>query len=95
MASRLYVGNLPYSAGENDLRRLFSQAGTVESVTLPLDRETGRPRGFGFVQMSTDEDAESAIQMFNGYSLEGRQLRVNLAQEREMRGGGGFARRAG
>jgi len=94
MAVRLYVGNLPYSAGENELRRLFSQAGTVESVTLPLDRETGRPRGFGFVQMATDQDGESAIQMFNGYSLEGRQLRVNLAQEREMRPGG-FARRAG
>ena len=95
MATRLYVGNLPYSVSENDLRRLFSQAGTVESVALPLDRETGRPRGFGFVQMASDEDADNAINMFNGYNLEGRQLRVNVAQEREMRGGGGYQRRAG
>jgi RNA recognition motif-containing protein len=90
MAARLYVGNLPYSTGENDLRRLFSQAGTVDSVAIPLDRETGRPRGFGFVQMASDEEADAAIQMFNGYSLEGRQLRVNLAQERM-----GYQRRAG
>ncbi len=95
MATRLYVGNLPYSVGENDLKRLFSQAGTVENVTLPLDRETGRPRGFGFVQMATDEEAEAAIQQFNGYTLDGRQLRVNLAQEREMRHTGGYSRRAG
>jgi RNA recognition motif-containing protein len=95
MATRLYVGNLPYSVSENDLRRLFSQAGTVESVALPLDRETGRPRGFGFVQMANDEEADNAINMFNGYNLEGRQLRVNVAQEREMRGGGGGYRRAG
>jgi len=96
MSARLYVGNLPYSVGENELRRLFSQAGTVESVTLPLDRETGRPRGFGFVQMETQEEADNSIQMFNGYNMEGRQLRVNIAQEREMRGGGGgYTRRAG
>ena len=96
MATRLYVGNLPYSVSENDLRRLFSQAGTVESVALPLDRETGRPRGFGFVQMADDQEADNAINMFNGYNLEGRQLRVNVAQEREMRGGGGgYQRRAG
>jgi cold-inducible RNA-binding protein len=94
MATRLYVGNLPYSVGENDLRRLFSEAGTVESVSLPLDRETGRPRGFGFVQMATEDEAEGAIQSFNGYAMEGRQLRVNLAQEREVRHGG-FQRRAG
>ena len=95
MSARLYVGNLPYSVGENELRRLFSQAGTVESVTLPLDRETGRPRGFGFVQMAEQGEADNAIQTFNGYKLEGRQLRVNIAQEREMRGGGGYSRRAG
>ncbi len=94
MPARLYVGNLPYSVGENDLKRLFSQAGTVETVTLPLDRETGRPRGFGFVQMADEGEAEAAIQMFNGYTLDGRQLRVNLAQEREMRHGG-YTRRAG
>jgi len=95
MATRLYVGNLPYSVGENELRRLFGQAGTVESVTMPLDRQTGRPRGFAFVQMSSDDEANSAIQMFNGYVLDGRPLRVNIAQEREMRGGGGYAGRAG
>lgn len=96
MATRLYIGNLPYSVSENDLRRLFSQAGTVESVALPLDRETGRPRGFGFVQMADDADADNAINQFNGYNLEGRQLRVNVAQEREMRGGGGgYQRHAG
>jgi RNA recognition motif-containing protein len=94
MSARLYVGNLPYSVGENDLKRLFSQAGTVETVALPLDRETGRPRGFGFVQMADEGEAESAIQQFNGYTLDGRQLRVNLAQEREVRHGG-YSRRAG
>lgn len=95
MATRLYVGNLPYSVSENELRRLFSQAGTVVSVTMPLDRQTGRPRGFAFVEMATDEDAQRAIQMFNGYVLDGRPLRVNVAQERQMRGGGGYAGRAG
>ena len=94
MSARLYIGNLPYSVGENDLKRLFSQAGTVETVALPLDRETGRPRGFGFVQMADDGEAESAIQQFNGYTLDGRQLRVNLAQEREVRHGG-YSRREG
>lgn len=94
MATRLYVGNLPYSVGENELKRLFSQAGTVDSVTMPLDRQTGRPRGFSFVQMASDQDADNAIQMFNGYTLDGRQLRVNVAQEREYRAGG-YTRRAG
>lgn len=94
MATRLYVGNLPYSVGENELKRLFSQAGTVDSVTMPLDRQTGRPRGFSFVQMASDQDADNAIQMFNGYTLDGRQLRVNVAQEREYRTGG-YTRRAG
>ena len=88
MATRLYVGNLPYSVGENELKRLFSQAGTVDSVTMPLDRQTGRPRGFSFVQMASDQDADNAIQMFNGYTLDGRQLRVNVAQERQYRTGG-------
>ena len=93
MATRLYVGNLPYSVSENELRRLFSQAGTVDSVTMPLDRQTGRPRGFAFVQMANGDEANSAIQMLNGYVLDGRPLRVNIAQEREMRGGG-YAGRA-
>lgn len=91
MATRLYVGNLPYSTTEDELKRLFSQAGTVDSVTMPLERETGRPRGFAFVEMASDQDAENAINMFNGYMLDGRALRVNVAKEREMgRGRGGY-----
>jgi RNA recognition motif-containing protein len=93
-ATRLYVGNLPYTASEADLRRLFGQAGTVESVTLPTERETGRPRGFGFVEMATPQEAETAMNMFNGYRMDGRELRVNIAKEREIgRGrsyGGGY-----
>ncbi len=85
MAKRLYVGNLPYSAQEDELRRLFSQAGTVESVEMPIDRLTGRSRGFAFVQMAMDQDAETAIRKFNGYRLDDRSLRVNIAEEREER----------
>jgi cold-inducible RNA-binding protein len=88
--SRLYVGNLPYTTTEEELRRLFSQAGTVESVTMPTERETGRPRGFAFVQMANEEEANRATQMFNGYVLDGRSLRVNVAKEREMGRGRGF-----
>jgi len=89
--SRLYIGNLPYTTSEEDLRRLFSQAGSVESVTMPTERETGRPRGFAFVQMANDEEADRATNMFNGYMLDGRSLRVNVAKEREMgRGRGGY-----
>ncbi|HEX5414798.1 MAG TPA: RNA-binding protein [Chloroflexota bacterium] len=90
MASRLYVGNLPYQSTETELRQLFGEAGTVESVTMPTDRETGRPRGFAFVQMADDEEANRGIRMFDGYMLDGRRLRVNIAQERESRGGGYF-----
>lgn len=89
-ATRLYVGNLPYSTTEDDLRRLFGQAGTVESVTMPTERETGRPRGFAFVEMHTADEAERAIRMFNGYTLDGRALRVNIAKEREMGRGRGY-----
>jgi RNA recognition motif-containing protein len=85
MVKRLYVGNLPYSAEEDEPRRLFGQAGTVESVDMPLDRLTGRSRGFAFIQMATDEDAEAAIRKFNGYRLDNRSLRVNMAEERERR----------
>ena len=88
MGNRLYVGNLPYQITDSELRQLFGDAGTVESVTLPVDRETGRPRGFGFVQMADSEEANRAIRMFDGYMLDGRRLRVNIAQERESRGGG-------
>jgi cold-inducible RNA-binding protein len=85
--AKIYVGNLPFSATEAELRTLFGQHGTVESVSLPTDRETGRPRGFGFVEMS-QADASRAIQALNGHALGGRQLRVNEAQDKP-RGGGG------
>ena len=83
--TRLYVGNLPFSATEESVRALFSKHGTVEKVSLITDRETGRPRGFGFVEMSS-ADAARAIQALNGVDLGGRPLRVNEAQERP-RGG--------
>lgn len=85
--AKIYVGNLPFSATDAEIRNLFGQHGTVESVTLPTDRETGRPRGFGFVEMS-QADAARAIQALNGQELGGRQLRVNEAQDKP-RGGGG------
>ncbi|HUI61796.1 MAG TPA: RNA-binding protein [Steroidobacteraceae bacterium] len=85
--AKIYVGNLPFSASEADVRQLFSQHGTVESVSLPTDRETGRPRGFGFVEMS-QADAARAIQSLNGHEMGGRQLRVNEAQDKPRSGGG-------
>ncbi len=88
MAKRLYVGNLPYNTTDDDLRTLFGQAGTVEDATVMTERDTGRSRGFGFVEMATDADAENAVRMFDGYTMDGRQLRVNPAMEREERGGG-------
>lgn len=84
--SKIYVGNLPFSADENAVRTLFAQYGTVESVALIMDRDTGRPRGFGFVEMSRG-DAARAIQNLNGYEMEGRPLKVNEAQDKP-RGGG-------
>lgn len=89
MAKRLYVGGLPYGVSSDDLRTLFSQAGTVESANVVSDRDTGRSRGFGFVEMATDAEADSAIQMFDSYQMEGRALKVNPAEERQPRGGGG------
>ncbi len=89
METKLYVGNLSYSATEEDLQELFSGAGTVSSVTLIKDRDTGRSRGFAFVEMSSQVEAENAISMFNGYSMDNRQLTVNIARPREDRGGGG------
>jgi RNA recognition motif-containing protein len=86
--AKIYVGNLPFSASEADVRTLFSAHGTVESVSLPTDRETGRPRGFGFVEMS-QADAARAIQSLNGHDMGGRQLRVNEAQDKPRTGGGG------
>jgi RNA recognition motif-containing protein len=86
--AKIYVGNLPFSADEAAVRTLFSQHGTVESVALPTDRETGRPRGFGFVEMP-QADAARAIGALNGYSMGGRPLRVNEAQDKPRTGGGG------
>src|SRR5579871_4947728 len=85
--TKIYVGNLPFSATDAEVRELFAQHGTVESVGLITDRETGRPRGFGFVEMSR-ADASRAIQSLNGKDLGGRPLRVNEAQERTGGGGG-------
>ena len=93
--TKLYVGNLPFTATDEAVRALFSKHGTVEKVSLITDRETNRPRGFGFVEMAANE-AQNAIQQLNGYQMGGRPLRVNEAQERPARpkfaGGGGAGR---
>jgi cold-inducible RNA-binding protein len=88
MTMKLYVGNLAFETSSNDLQTLFAQAGTVESVSLIEDRETGRSRGFGFVEMSTKEEGAKAVEQFNGTDLGGRTLKVNEAKPRENRGGG-------
>jgi RNA recognition motif-containing protein len=87
MESKLYVGNLSYSTTEDDLQNLFLQAGTVVSVALIKDRDSGRSKGFAFVEMSNQAEAQKAIGMFNGQSLGDRELRVSIAQPREERGG--------
>jgi cold-inducible RNA-binding protein len=89
MSMKLYVGNLSFDTTSNDLQTLFAQAGTVESVSLIEDRETGRSRGFGFVEMQTKEEGATAIQKFNGQEVGGRSLKVNEAKPRENRGNGG------
>ena len=89
MSMKLYVGNLSFDTSSNDLQTLFAQAGTVESVSLIEDRETGRSRGFGFVEMQTKEEGAAAIQQFNGKEVGGRALNVNEAKPRENRNGGG------
>jgi cold-inducible RNA-binding protein len=86
--TKIYVGNLPFSATESEVRDLFAQHGTVDTVALPTDRETGRPRGFGFVEMP-QADAQKAMQALNGFNMGGRPLRVNEAQDRPRTGGGG------
>jgi RNA recognition motif-containing protein len=95
MGKKLYVGNLPYSATDQILSDTFAQCGTVESAKIIIDRETGRSKGFGFVEMSTDAEAQDAISMFNGADYDGRAMTVNEARPmapREGRpgGGGGF-----
>jgi RNA recognition motif-containing protein len=95
MGRRLYVGNLAWAVSDQDLRDLFSEAGKVENSQVIVDRETNRSRGFGFVEMGTDEAAEAAIKKFNGRDLKGRAIRVNEAQARSAGGGGGGARPGG
>jgi len=87
--NKLYVGNLSFNSTEDDITDAFSAHGTVTSVNLIMDRETGRPRGFAFVEMGSDSEAQSAIQALDGQDLGGRSLKVNLAKPRENRGGGG------
>jgi RNA recognition motif-containing protein len=86
--TKLYVGNLPFTATEDAVRALFAPHGTVEKISIISDRETGRPRGFGFVEMS-NADASRAIQALTGQDFEGRALRINEAQDRASGGGGG------
>ena len=95
MGRKLYVGNLPYQIGEAELQELFSQAGSVESVRVMRDMATGRARGFAFVEMGTDEEAQKAIDGLNGHDMKGRALTVNVARPREERTGGGGGERRG
>ncbi len=92
MATKLYVGNLSYDSTEQQLRDLFSQVGEISSVALISDRTTGQSKGFGFVEMATDEAAQEAISRFNGYSLDGREIIVNEARPRVERSGSGRGR---
>src|SRR5579871_5765236 len=89
MGKRLYVGNLSYNTTELELREAFGQAGTVTDAKVVMDRETGRPRGFAFVEMSSDQEAQAAIEQLNGREVDGRAIAVNEAQERGGGGGGG------
>ncbi len=95
MAKKLYVGNLSYAVTEDQLRDLFAEVGEVGEVVLITDRDTGRSKGFGFVEMTNDADAEAAITKFNGYALSDRELTVNEARPREERPGGGGGRSGG
>ena len=97
MAMKLYVGNLSFQTTSEDLQQLFAQAGTVESASVVEDRDTGRSRGFGFVEMASKEEGEKAIEQFNGTDMNGRNLTVNEARPREDRGnrGGGGGGRGG
>ena len=88
MSMRLYVGNLAFETSNDNLQQLFAEVGTVESVNLIEDRETGRSRGFGFVEMSSKEEGAAAIAKFDGTELAGRSLKVNEAKARENRNGG-------
>src|SRR6187402_3496900 len=93
MSTKLFVGNLSFKTTENDLQDTFAAHGTVVETNLMMDRETGRPRGFAFVTMSTPEEAQTAISALNGRSIDGRAITVNVAKPREERSGGGGGRR--
>ncbi|MBA4122469.1 MAG: RNA-binding protein [Acidobacteria bacterium] len=95
MSTKLYVGNLAFGVTSDDLHEHFAQAGTVESAKVVEDRDTGRSRGFGFVEMASSEEAMAAIEQFNGQDLDGRNLVVNEARPREEGGGGGRGGRGG
>ena len=95
MGSKLYVGNLSYNSTSSDLEQLFGQHGTVQSAEVIQDRDTGRSKGFGFVQMGSDQEAQAAISALNGQEVDGRALTVNEAKPREDRGGGGGGGRGG
>lgn len=95
MGRKLYVGNLPYSVRDSDLQDMFSAHGTVDSAQVIMDRDTGRSKGFGFVEMSTDQEAQEAISALNGREVDGRSLTVNEARPREEGGGGGGRGRGG
>ncbi len=92
MGKKLYVGNLPYSVGDAELEQLFGAHGSVQSVQVIMDRDTGRSKGFGFVEMGTDQEAQAAIAALNGKEVDGRTLTVNEARPKEDRGGGGGGR---
>jgi RNA recognition motif-containing protein len=95
MGKKLYVGNLSYSLNDSDLQKLFESVGTVTSAQIIVDRETGRAKGFGFVEMNTDEEAQAAIASLNGKEIEGRALTVNEARPKAEGGGGGGRGRGG
>lgn len=92
MSAKVFVGNLDFNTTKDEVQSLFSQIGEIRDVFLPMDRESGRPRGFAFVEFASDEDAAKAIEKFNGYELGGRALRVNAAEDRPKGGAGGGGR---
>ena len=95
MENKIYVGNLSFATTEDELRELFAQAGTVSSVALIKDRDTGQSKGFAFIEMSNQADAENAIRMFNGKAFGSRELKVNMARPKEERGSGGYNKGGG
>jgi RNA recognition motif-containing protein len=96
MTKKLYIGSLPYAVSDADLERIFAEVGQVESARVIMDRDSGRSKGFGFVEMATEEDAQKAIQQLNGATIEGRAILVSLARpQTDRRGGGGGGGRSG